>query len=280
MYTAASPGVERDEDVHEEVAEVTRQNQGTIRAKYAALLTRVCNRLKQKQINVRDLRLFMITLFSNGDCIPHSTDIQGIFEAITCKQFWDYWNYSPLEAIVQQFGADDAEMLSWVSEYKHDLAGFKACTKIVDYLSVVESDTSFDESDSDEPTAATPAKYDRRYRRRLSVKLKVNIAEHTLLYIDRLWSSIAEILFLPPLSALLDCIRKGCITIVWLIPTGLTPRCLQQVPRASSFFRANSIQSICLEERCIFSEEIAIAVQQIPTKKVCNCELRFENCAH
>lgn len=232
------------------------------------LLTRVCNRLKQKQINVGELRLFTILCFP-GDWIPHSTDIEDIFEAITRNQFWDYWNYSLLEEIVQQFGAGDAEMLSWVNDYKHDLAGFKACTKIIDYMPVLESDSSFDDSDADEPTTATPAKYDRRYRRQLSIKLKVNLAEHSLLYIDRLWNSIAEVLLLPPLSALLDCIRKGCITVVLLIPTGVIPRFLQQVPRVSTFFRAKGIQSVCLEKCCIFSD--VIAVQPRPNEKVYNC---------
>ena len=61
------------------------------------LLTRVCNRLKQKQINVGELCLFT-TFYFPGDWIPHSTDIEDIFKAITRNQFWDYWNYSLLEA--------------------------------------------------------------------------------------------------------------------------------------------------------------------------------------
>jgi len=241
------------------------------------LLTRVCNRLKQKQINVGELRLFTILCFP-GDWIPHSTDIEDIFKAITRNEFWDYWNYSLLEEIVQQFAADDAEMLSWVNDYEHDLAGFKACTKIVDYMSVVKRDTSLHGSDADESTTATPAKYDRRYRRQLSIKLKVNIAERSLLYIDKLWNSVAEVLFLPPLSALLDCIRKGCITVVLLIPTGVIPRFLQQVPRVSSFFRANGIKSVCLEKCCLFSDEIA--VQQRPNEKVYNCVPHFGLTVH
>ena len=155
---------------------------------------------------------------------------------------------------------------------------WQACTKIVDYMLVIKSDTSLDDSDADEPTTATPAKYDRRYRRQLSIKLKVNLAEHSLLYIDRLWNSIAKVLFLPPLSALLDCIHKGCITVVLLIPTGVIPRFLQQVPRVSSFFRTNGIKSVCLEKCCIFSDEIA--VQQRPNEKVYNCVPQFGLTVH
>jgi len=254
----------------EEAAEVTHQNKQNISAKYATLLTNVYNRLQQKHIDVRGFRLFVVAHFPPGDCIPHSGDLAEVFEAITRNRLWDYLNYQPLEGIVQHFGGDDDEMKDWLKEYKADLAGFKACTKIINYLSEVESDSSFDESDSEQPTLPKPARYDPRYYRKLSLKLKVKVTDQTLSYIDDIWKSVSEYLLLPPLSALLDHICKGSITVVWLIPTGLVPQSLKRIRQCSNFFQQNSIESVTLDDKCVYNEE-ASTVEQRQTIVVSNC---------
>ena len=241
----------------EEAAEVTGQYKRIITAKYAALLTNVYNRLQQKRTDVREFRLFVIARFPPGDCIPQSSDLCELFEAITRNGLWDFLNYQLLEDIVQQFGADDEQMKDWVKEYKAHLAGFKACTKIVHYLAVVESDSSFDESDSEQPTQPKPARYDRRYYHKLSLKLKVKVTDQSLSYIDDIWRSVSEYLLLPPLSALLERICEGSITVVWLIPTGLVPRLLKQIRQAGDFFQQHNIASVTLDDQCVYDEEIS-----------------------
>ena len=251
-------GVEQEE----ETAEVTSQNKRIITTKYATLLTNVYNRLQQKQTNVREFRLFVIARFPPGDCIPQSGDLGELFEAITRNGLWDFWNYQPLEDIVHQFGADDKQMEDWVNKYKADLAGFKACTKIVHYMAVVESDSSFDESDQDQPTQPKQAKYDRKYYHKLSVRLKVKVTDQSLSYIDDIWRSVSEYHLIPPLSSLLDHICKGSITVVWLIPTGLVPRLLKQIHEAGDFFHQHRITSVTLHDRCVYDEEISTMEQR------------------
>ena len=265
-FLSLSQGIEQDE----EVAEVTDQNKRNITAKYATLLTKVYNRLQQKQTDVRGFRLFAVARFPPGNCIPLTTDLEEIFEAITRNGLWDFLNYHPLEDIVHHFGEGDEQMKHWVREYKADLAGFKACTKIVDYLSEVESDSSFDESDSDLPTLPKPARYDNQYYRKLSLKLKVKVTDQSLSYIDDIWTSVSEYLLLPPLSALLDHICKGSITVVWLIPTGLVPQSLKRIRQGSDFFQQNSIESVTLDYKCVYNEE-ASTVEQRQIIVVSNC---------
>lgn len=260
LYICISSGIEQDE----EVAEVTHQNIQNISAKYATLLANVYSRLQQKGVDVREFLLFVVTRFPPGDCIPHSGDLAEIFEAITRNRLWDFLNYQPLENIVQHFGGNDEKMKEWVKEYKADLAGFKACTKILNYLSVVESDSSFDESDSDsdQPNLPKVARYDVRYYRKLSLKLKVKVTDQSLSYIDDIWTSVSEYLLLPPLSVLLDHICKGSITMVWLIPTGLVPQSLKRIRQGSDFFRQNSIESVTLDDQCVYNEEASTAEQR------------------
>ena len=254
--------VSRGMEQHDDIADITHQNEQNIKVKYSTLLINVRGRLQQKGIDVRDFRQFVIPLFPPGDCIPHSADLAEIFEAITRNGLWDFWNYRSLEGIVQHFGAGDVEMSGWIKEYKADLAGFKACTKIANYLSVVDSDSSFDESDSEQPTSRKPAKYDHRYFRTLSLKLKANVTDRSLLYIDDLWSSVSECFLLPPLSALLHHVHKGCITVVWLFPTGLVPQLLKQICQAGNFFQQHHIASVTLDDQCVYDEQTSTVEQR------------------
>ena len=253
----------------EEAAEVTSQNKQNITAKYAALLTNVYNRLQRKEIDVQEFRLFVIARFPPGDFIPQSSDLGELFEAITRNGLWDFLNYKPLEDIVQQFGADDEQLKDWVKEYKAHLVGFKACTKLVDYLAVVESDSSFDESDSDQPTQPKLARQDPQYFRKLSLKLKVKVTDQSLSYVDDIWRSVSEYLLLPPLSAILNHICKGSITVVWLIPIGLVPQLLKRIRQAGDFFEQQNFESVTVDDQCVYDEQTR-TVEQIQSLVVSN----------
>ena len=252
-------GVEQDE-----AAEVTDQNKRIIKTKYATLLAdvydRLHNRLQEKRFDIQTFRLFVIAHLPPGDCIPQSENLGEVFEAITRNGLWDFWNYQLLEDIVHRFGGEDKQMEDWIKKYKADLAGFKACKTILKYLSEVESD--FDESDSERPAQPKAAKYDKRYYRKLSLKLKVKVTDASLSYIDDIWKSVSEYLLLPPLSALLDHICMGSITVVWLIPTGLVPRILKRIHQTGHFFHHHSITSLVLDGQCIYDEKTGTVEQR------------------
>lgn len=256
----------------DEVAEVKQQNVRNISAKYATLLTNVYSRLQQKlqqnEFDVREFRLYIIARFRPGVFVPDSTDFGELFEAITRNGLWDYMNYEPLEDVVQHFG--DEQMKDWVEEYKAYLAGFKACTKLVNYIRNVESDSSFDESDTEQPTIPKQAKYDRRYYRKLSLRLKVKMTDKSLSYIYDIWSSVSQFFLLPPLSALLDCICKGSITVVWLVPTSIVPQFLKRIDQARNFFQQHSIASFVLDGHCLYDEKTSF-MEQRQSIVVSNC---------
>jgi len=234
--------------------------------KYATLLIKVSSRLQQKlnrkKLDVRQFRLFIIARFPPGVFVPNTTDVVEIFEAITSNGLWSYLNYQPLEDVVLQFGADDKEMRKWVKEYKADLVGYMACTQLVNYIHIVEPDISFDESDTEQPTIPKQAKRDHRYYRELSVQLKVKMTKKSLSYIDDIWSSVSQFFLLPPLSALLDRICEGSITVVWLVPTCTVPQFLKRIHQARNFFQQHSIASFVLDGHCLYDEKTSFMEQR------------------
>ena len=246
-------------------SELAHENHQKINGKFASLLTDVCQKLQNGDISVDNFRLFVIALFPPGDCIPKSSDLRQIFEVITRHGLWNYWHYSPLQQIVEKFAADDQDMKTWIKNYKNDLVGFKASTRILDFIPVVESESSFDDSDAEELHMAKLAKYDHRYFRKLSVKLKVKVTDQSLMYIESLWESFADYLFLPPLAAMFEHVHSGCIVVVWRIPSALVPLICQKAPQASDFFREHQVVRVQVGHKIIyedesFSEESAIPI--------------------
>ena len=213
-------------------------------AKFAMLLTNTCRKLKEKQINFEDLQTFLISCFPPGECIPRSSNINEIFEAITRHQLWDYWNYYPLEGIVQEFAPDDPEITSRIETYRQDLESYKVVTKLIDHIT---------ESPLDEERLEPPAKYDKRYYQTLSFKLKMKFTDHTLKYIDDLWNKFSNLHGLPPRVALLDSIHNSCVPMH--IPSHLASQIRSTTPLSADFYRKHEITRVDLGEECIYQEE-------------------------
>ena len=55
--------------------------------------------------------------------------------------------------------------------------------------------------------------------------------------------------------ALLDCIHKGCVSIVWLIPSHLAPQIRSTTPLSVDFYRKHEITRVELGEEWIYQEE-------------------------
>ena len=222
-------------------AEIAQRNKQTIDAKFATLLKNICTKLAGREINMKELRVFLKT-FSPGECIPETSDIHEIFEALSSNKLWDSWNYLPLKKIVEGFAADDKELESWIEAYEQDLKSYKATTRLIDRISVAESDSTVDESEEEEHDK--PARYDKRFYRTLSFKLKTKFTDQTMEYIDKLWEEIADLYGLPRYVILLDSIRKGCVSIVWRIPSHIAPKILNAPPPSDKFYRKHEITRV------------------------------------
>ena len=243
----AAPSIQKD--IQEENVQIAQRNKQAIDVKFATLLMKTCRKLGGRQINMEDLHVFLTPL---GKCIPKSSSIHEIFEAITHHKLWDYWNYYPLEGIVQGFAADDQEIRSWIEAYRQDLESYKVMTKLIDHIATAAFVSTVSESHSDEER---PARYDKQYYQELSCKLETNFTDHSLKYIDELWDKFANLYELPPRAVLLDSIREGCVSIVWLVPSRLAPQILKAPPPNDEFYHKHEIIKVEFNGTCLYQEE-------------------------
>lgn len=212
-----------------------------------------CKKFREKQINIKDFYWFLKNLFPPGDFIHKSSSIDDIFSVMSQNKLWDYWNYSLLQDIVQQFVGDDQEVMSWIETYKTDLLHYKATTKLVDYIDSDPSgdDLSSEEGRTEEPEQQ-PLKYDRRHFHVLSFKREAKFTTHTLQYLDDLWKEFAELYNLSPLVTLLEHVHTG--SIVWLIKPHLADQILRKAPPPHSvdFYCKHQITRVEFDEVCIY----------------------------
>ena len=126
---------------------IIKENRAKIKGSFATLVTRVTDQLKKKEIDMSSFRIYVINLFPPGDIISETFSMAEIFEAILRHQLWDYSNYVPIEGIITEFGGDNPELSRWMNDYKSELTGFKATTKIIDYIRVCDEDDEIADSE-------------------------------------------------------------------------------------------------------------------------------------
>ena len=181
-------------------------------------------------------------------CIPNSSNLLEIFAAITSHGLWDYWNYHPLEQIVEEFGKNDPEIKEKMEKYKQERSGFLLTTKIKDYIPIAKN-KSFGAQDH-----LPKIRRDSEYFQKLSVKLDQRVAEYSLHYLETLWESLSFDLLLPSPSVLLEAVLEGSILVVWLIPVQLAGACqlLNKSEHSAKIFQKYPILRVTIDDVCIY----------------------------
>ena len=113
-----------------------------IKGRFFKLCQKVAAKLSTMDIDIESLTLAVLELFDSGDFIGSSgvSSVKEIFRSITKHRLWDYSNYTAVEFIVEMFAHDDQDLMESVKQYKEDLNGFKAATKIIDYINACHYD--------------------------------------------------------------------------------------------------------------------------------------------
>ena len=211
---------------------------------------RVVKKLERNDINIKEFRMYIINLFPPGDIFTNAFSIANIFEAISQHQLWNYTHYAPIVEISKKFGGDDTELTKWIRDYELELTRFNTTSKITDYISKNEEETAEEE----ESLQQGLARYDKRYCKKLMVKLKERIIKDSCLdYIDQLWRSIAKYYFLPSPSALLDSIHKGC-KVTWYVPTPSALQIQASIPDSAEFLQQQEIMQVLLDNEILYDE--------------------------
>ena len=227
------------------------ENRQAINEKFADLLTNVCNKMFKNGVDIKTFRLFVVALFPPGDCIPPlPTNLTEVFDAITHHGLWDSLHYSPLVRLVRKFGTSDPEMEAWIQNYKKDLRSYALLTTVED---CIESELVA----SAESPPAKRAKYDPRYC--CPVEWKTDFVVHTLHYLTDVWEMFSDHYLFPdpPPTALLDRVHRGCISVVWLVPSYLIPLLLKIVQVDTIFFRNHRILKVTVGGEVVYEEEVA-----------------------
>ena len=227
-----------------------------IKKKFTKLQQNACKvlqeKLSEKEIK-ENLRQSLIDLIPREfvECLPNSSDLMKIFQAMTRNDLWNYSNYFPLESLIEDFGGD-TDLITQVEQFKVDRSSFQIATKIKDYIPAAKSLLA----ESDEPVESAPTKRDRKYLWKLGVKLDERVADESLQYLDELWRSLAKTLLLPPVSLVLHAIVEKSILVVWLIPAELAPKAIEIAHRSAEFFRSYPILSVTIGDECVYEKEI------------------------
>ena len=253
-----------------------------IKGHYSRLIVRVVGKLRERNINVDDFRLYLTSHLGCGDFILNISSVSEMIEAVTRKRYWDYYNYYALEEIIKCFGKDDSEMIGWMKEYKTRLTAFKATTKIADYIKDCTDEELMD--DADEAFEGYQKLYDRNFYRKLSLKLRdsnnsiVKVDENSLSYIDENWTAMSDHFILPPLPVLLEKIRKKCIEITWIVPISIACiiNLMAKSPGCTEFCQQRNIMRIMVDDKVVYDEDKAVhdvdkesAISIADPKKVC-----------
>ena len=137
-----------------------------------------------------------------------------------------------------------------------DLTGHILTLEIQVYLDAINPivTTSDSESSNDENVVAPLPQQKRKLFRNLSVKVKVNVTECTLMYVSKLWQSLTKQLLLPQPATILHNIAEGCICVTWLIPTNLVEHVTRMARETTTMFATERILRVTLEKQCIYTE--------------------------
>ena len=226
--------------------EIKQRNKKKIVGKFSKLLNKVRRKMKEKPIS-EDFRFLMNSYFLK-EYISKSSDVNETFDTVNRLKLWDYWNYEVIANIVQEFAADDPELTSMMEAYKQDLESYKVTEKLIDHIA------AFSLIPEEEDELKQAERYDQHYYKTLSMKLRMRFTDHSLKYIDDLWKEFATLYSLPPRVALLDRVHKGCVSIVWLVPSHLTPQILDAIPLSGDFYHKHDITGAEFDGICIYHE--------------------------
>ena len=209
---------------------------------FSDLVVKVRTALEVNNAKVKDVRDFLFTYFQ-GECdIPKVSDLSEIFDCVTSAKLWRYDHYGPLEELVEKFLPEDDPARALMTQYISHLSAFYTTTSIIDFIKISELD---DAEEDNQPFS--PKKYNRQYRK-LTVKLKLRkkVSELTLDYVDTIWKALQREFYLPSLTAVIDKILEGSLTITWLVLPHVVKKIKAVYSKSLQFLQDHGIVSIKL----------------------------------
>ena len=249
---------------------IAKRNIRKIQGKFSTLVTKSRTKLQIKGINVEDVQTFLVTMYSSPksrdgsdtitSVVESARSLDEIFRALSKHGLWDYLNYYLLQSIIEEFASDDDELNRMMEQYQQDLTGHILTLQIQAYLEAVNSElppvtTNDNENPADEIVPALPPQQNCELFKKLTLKVKANVSDRSLSYVDDLWRSLTNQFALPRPAMILHDIAKGCIGITWLIPVNLVKYITKMARETTNTFAEANVLRVTLEEQCIYPME-------------------------
>ena len=214
-----------------------------IKSRFSHLVINVQSSMEDHKVKVKKVRRFILE-FCDGNCsIPKEDDLDTIFDHIKEARLWRYDHCGLLEELAEEFLPEDDPTRAQVTEYKSQLTGFYATTRIIDFVKLNELEDREEIPDR----LFSPKKYNSHYQKlTLELRLDRDVSELTLEYVDKLWKALAKEFHLPPLTAVMDKIVEGSLTITWLILPHITEKIRAIYFKSVEFFQQHNIIGIKL----------------------------------
>jgi len=252
---------------------VIKCNIERIEGKFAYLVTTTCKHLQRRGVDVDDMLTFLIAKLSSPNStdgnhvvitvVESATTLRGIFRALSKHRLWDYHNYYLLQVIVENFGHDDHELDVMMEQYQEAFVSHILVQKLAPFLDAV---TSF----SGENSTTETVRFSELFKD-LTVKVGVDITEHSLLYVEELWNFLTHQVSLPRPALILRRFAKGCISITWHVPTNLVEYVKRMTQEKSNVFADRTdlhILRVVLDGQCIYPVKVESSLPgTIPQRK-------------
>lgn len=225
-----------------------QRNMDKIQSHFTKLINDVQKALEKKEINISDIRKYLIRFFRREDCIPKGS-FDEVFNAVTLNDLWNFPECSCVEMLVENFIPEEESM---VKTYKAALTGFYLGVKVLDYIKHTNI-PGVEEDDN-----PSPPELCKELHQNMKVKLnpKAKISDLSLLYVHRLWISIREVYDPPSLTAVLHSIKKGCLEIIWLILPHDAEKIAASAYKNIPFFYQHNIIHIAIDGRPVYDEMV------------------------
>ena len=237
----------------------------TIKRDFSCLLVEVRVALQALQVDIVNIHQFLVSFFQRDDCIPKSSDLTEIFNAISVAKLWHYDHYGPLKRLAESFLPEDNPARKCITNYRSQLSGFYTTTKIIDFIDLSDSE--------DHPQQDfLPEKYKPHYRKlTLTLKLdrKVKLSDLTLKYIDTLWKALIEEFNLPPLTVVIDKIVRGSLIVSWLIPQEVSTVIIGSYSKAIKFYEQQTIIQVKIDDKVLYDQKWIVSFRWVHLHSYC-----------
>ena len=210
--------------------------------KFAALLMITHDFLVANNVSPESLHVYLTQLsvstkenirtFSDSmaEIISQST-INQIFALLSRIGAWSFLNFHLLESVANRFG--NKPLMGGVEEYSQQIQVFKKETKLIDFLRVWSGRS---------PYGSLPD------RMPLIARLKAKWPEYTLADLARDQEYLASEFKLEQHAFHFSNAEKGCVCIMWLVPTSAVPLISRALLKSKLSLRGNKILKIEVPE--------------------------------